>query len=174
MPALNVLLMRRSAGDGGTREAPERCGRRGASRGPSPSRGGVAPFACPLERLPDGGNARTATPRVGDHGVRNVRDNAATTGRSPSPLLENEPLLVLSVTCRTAGMAYRLSQELASYSRTPLTASSDRWPVTFTTPALTPASIRDCAVTDDATATRHARQPRGTRMVDPYSNTRPP
>ncbi|PYO28897.1 MAG: hypothetical protein DMD73_03995 [Gemmatimonadetes bacterium] len=124
----------------------------------------VWPFPSPQDALPVGSTATSAAPRVGDHGVANVRDTAATTGRSPSPLLETVALLVLSDTCRIAGMAYRVSQELGSYSRTPLTTCSERWPVSFTTPALTPASIRDCAATDDATATSNATYRTRTRI----------
>src|SRR5205807_788210 len=125
----------------------------------------VWPSRSPQEALPVGSPATSAAARVDDHGVGNARDTAATTGRSPSPLLETVRPLVPSDTCTTAGMAYRLIQERGAYSRTPLTTCSDRWSVSFTTPALTPASIRDCAAADDATATKHATLRRGRRMA---------
>src|SRR5213079_889985 len=78
----------------------------------------------------------SAAPTVGDPGVGNAYDAATTSGRSPSPLLETGRPFTLSDRCSTAGMAYRLNQGFGWYSRTPLNASSDRWSVSFTTPAL--------------------------------------
>src|SRR2546428_3521551 len=131
----------------------ERCACPGDTPTPRSIPAAVWPFPSPHDAFPVGSTATSAAPRVGDHGVGNVRDTAATTGRSPSPLLENVPLLVLSDTCRTAGMAYTLNQELGSNSRTPLTARSARWPVICTTPTPTPAAIPDVAPPDDAPAT---------------------
>src|SRR5206468_9806488 len=62
----------------------------------------------------------------------------------------------LSDRCSTAGMAYRLNQVFGWYSRTPLNASSDRWSVSFTTPALVPTPIADCAATGKAAARSNA------------------
>src|SRR3989454_9671098 len=143
----------------------ERCARPGDNPTPRSIPAAVWPFPSAQEALPVGSTATSDAPKVGDHGVRSVRDTAATTGRSPSPLLETVPLFVLSDTCRTAGMTYRLSQELGSYSRTPLTTCSVRWPVILTTPALTPASTRDCAATHGATPTTNATHPPTARMA---------
>src|SRR5206468_12309426 len=108
--------------------------------------------------LPVGNTARSAAPTVGDPGVGDAYEAATTSGRSPSPLLETGRPFTLSERCRTPGMAYRLSQGFGWYSRTPLNASSDRLSVSFTTPAIVPTPIADCAATDEAVATSNAAQ----------------
>src|SRR4029077_9815728 len=78
----------------------ERCARPGETPTPKSIPAAVWPFPSLQDALPVGSTATSAAPRVGDPGVANVRDRAATTGRSPSPLLETVALLVLSDTCR--------------------------------------------------------------------------
>src|SRR5690242_515646 len=85
----------------------ERCARPGDSPTPRSIPAAVVPFPSPQEALPVGSTATSAAPTVGDHWVGNAWDTAATTGRSPSPLLEIVALPVSSDTCRTAGLAYR-------------------------------------------------------------------
>src|SRR5207245_2875039 len=77
----------------------ERCARPGDNPRPRSMPAAVWPFPSPHEALPVGSTATSAAPRVGDHGVGNARDTAATTGRSPSPLLETVRPLVPSDTC---------------------------------------------------------------------------
>src|SRR2546427_4956188 len=104
----------------------ERCARPGDNPTPRSIPAAVWPFPSAQEALPVGSTATSDAPKVGDHGVRSVRDMAATTGRAPGPLLETVPLLLLSATCKTAGMTYRLSQELRPHSRPPPTTPSHR------------------------------------------------
>src|SRR5437773_1319069 len=80
----------------------------------------------PHAAFPTGRTKVSAAAITAEPGDANAWSAAADTGRSPAPLLDTERPLTTSETCTTEGMADKLSQGLAWYCTTPVTACSER------------------------------------------------